>query len=147
MGVGGATPSGSGAGITFPATASNSTDANTLDDYEEGTWTPTLTSQNGSLTSVTAGTGYYTKVGRQVNIICFPTITNVGTGSGVLILSGLPFTSLSSIYASGSREDAATGIGLVTSAWSSTEILLAKYDNGTVIGTNYRYPLSITYIV
>ena len=147
IGVGNATPSASGAGITFPATQSASTDANTLDDYEEGTWTPTLTSQNGSLTSVTAGTGYYTKVGRQVNIICSPTITNVGTGSGVLILSGLPFTPSPSIVASGSREDAQTGIGLVTSSWSSTEILLAKYDNGTVIGTNYRYPLSITYIV
>jgi hypothetical protein len=41
IGIGGATPSASGTGITFPATASASTDANTLDDYEEGTWTPT----------------------------------------------------------------------------------------------------------
>ena len=40
LGVGAATPSASGAGITFPATQSASTDANTLDDYEEGTWTP-----------------------------------------------------------------------------------------------------------
>lgn len=40
IGVGNATPSTSGAGITFPATQSASTDANTLDDYEEGTWTP-----------------------------------------------------------------------------------------------------------
>jgi hypothetical protein len=46
MGVGGATPSASGAGITFPADQSilgASTNANTLDDYEEGTWTGTLT--------------------------------------------------------------------------------------------------------
>ena len=42
IGVGGATPSTSGAGITFPATQSASTDANTLDDYEEGTFTPTV---------------------------------------------------------------------------------------------------------
>ena len=42
IGVGGATPSTSGSGITFPATASASSNANTLDDYEEGTWTPTL---------------------------------------------------------------------------------------------------------
>ena len=40
IGVGGTTPSASGAGISFPATQSTSTDANTLDDYEEGTWTP-----------------------------------------------------------------------------------------------------------
>jgi hypothetical protein len=41
IGVGGATPSASGSGISFPATQSASSDANTLDDYEEGTWTPT----------------------------------------------------------------------------------------------------------
>jgi hypothetical protein len=40
IGLGGATPTTSGTGITFPATASASTNANTLDDYEEGTWTP-----------------------------------------------------------------------------------------------------------
>jgi hypothetical protein len=39
IGVGDATPSASGSGITFPATQSASTNANTLDDYEEGTWT------------------------------------------------------------------------------------------------------------
>ena len=42
-GVGGATAAASGAGITFPATQSASSDANTLDDYEEGTWNPTYT--------------------------------------------------------------------------------------------------------
>ncbi len=39
IGLGGTSPS-SGTGITFPATQSASSDANTLDDYEEGTWTP-----------------------------------------------------------------------------------------------------------
>jgi hypothetical protein len=42
IGVGDATPSASGSGISFPATQSASTNANTLDDYEEGTWTPTI---------------------------------------------------------------------------------------------------------
>ena len=42
LGLGGAIPS-SGTGITFPATQSASSNANTLDDYEEGTWTPTVT--------------------------------------------------------------------------------------------------------
>ena len=50
IGVGNATPSASGAGITFPATQSASTDANTLDDYEEGTWTPTIAASSGSIT-------------------------------------------------------------------------------------------------
>jgi hypothetical protein len=42
IGVGDATPSASGSGISFPATQSASSDANTLDDYEEGTWTPSV---------------------------------------------------------------------------------------------------------
>ena len=64
MGVGGATPSGSGSGITFPATQSASTNANTLDDYQEGSFTGTLT---GCTTSPT-GTIYYTKVGNVVTV-------------------------------------------------------------------------------
>jgi len=64
LGVGNATPSASGSGITFPATFSNSTNANTLDDYEEGTFTLTL---SGCTTTPTA-TCYYTKIGNQVNV-------------------------------------------------------------------------------
>jgi hypothetical protein len=44
---GGATPTTSGTGITFPASASASTNANTSDDYEEGTWTPTVVPASG----------------------------------------------------------------------------------------------------
>ena len=67
IGVGNATPSASGSGITFPASQSASSDANTLDDYEEGTWTPT---QGAGLTVVgTFGSsGRYTKVGRIVTL-------------------------------------------------------------------------------
>jgi len=90
IGVGNATPSASGSGITFPATQSPSSDANTLDDYEEGTWTPVITPGAGSITSYTSS-GTYTKVGRTVMCtITFNVITN-GTGSGGCALSGLPF--------------------------------------------------------
>ena len=65
--IGGATPTTSGFGITFPATASGSTDANTLDDYEEGTWTPILSSGFSTApTSYTEQLGRYTKIGRCV---------------------------------------------------------------------------------
>ena len=74
IGVGGATPATSGSGISFPASASASSDANTLDDYEEGTWTPTLTSFGGTNL---AATGYYTKIGRIVNWSVDITGTNV----------------------------------------------------------------------
>ena len=88
MGVGGATPSGSGSGITFPATQSASSDANTLDDYEEGTWTPTDAS--GAGLNFTSPAGVYTKIGRQVTLIArliWP--TNASTANAEI--GGLPF--------------------------------------------------------
>jgi len=89
IGVGGATPSTSGAGITFPATQSASSDANTLDDYEEGTWTPSV---GGTATYDGLTYGRYTKIGNVVTCQFRIAITLIGTGSTTTI-SGLPFTS------------------------------------------------------
>ena len=95
IGVGGATPSTSGAGITFPATQSASSDANTLDDYEEGTWTPTIAGSGGDPTGVTydGRVGFYTKIGRIVTATFFVGFTTFTGGSGGFRISGLPFTS------------------------------------------------------
>jgi hypothetical protein len=93
IGVGGATPSTSGAGITFPATASASSNANTLDDYEEGTWTPTVYGgTTAGTTTYTAQRGFYTKIGRAVTIT-FDVGYSAATGTGVLYIGGSPFTS------------------------------------------------------
>jgi len=93
--VGNATPSASGAGITFPATQSASSDANTLDDYEEGTWTASLSPlTSGSITLATA-TGSYTKVGRQVTVTGNFNTSAVSSPTGRLRISGLPFTTAS----------------------------------------------------
>jgi hypothetical protein len=89
--VGGATPTTNGSGITFPATQSASTDANTLDDYEEGTWTPTVTSAGGSITAYTA-TGTYTKIARVVYLTATINVTNAGTASSTMSITGNPFT-------------------------------------------------------
>ena len=93
IGVGGATPSASGSGISFPATQSASSDANTLDDYEEGTWTPNF-QNNGSTSNWTTKSGRYVKIGQQVTI-WFTNggggSSNGGSGSGAIILNGLPF--------------------------------------------------------
>ena len=67
IGVGGATPSTSGAGITFPATQSASTDANTLDDYEEGSWTPNVYHSSSNNSSWSEKLGTYRKVGSIVH--------------------------------------------------------------------------------
>jgi hypothetical protein len=92
IGVGAATPSGSGSGITFPATQDASTNANTLDDYEEGTFTPVLTDSSGNLATVTTQEGYYTKIGRTVTISIQIDYTSLGSITGNLRIQGLPFS-------------------------------------------------------
>jgi hypothetical protein len=90
IGVGDATPSTSGSGISFPATQSASSDANTLDDYEEGTWTASV----GGNATYNDQTCFYTKIGRVVYVNGILFINNIGTGSASTV-SGLPFTSSS----------------------------------------------------
>jgi len=95
IGVGGATPAASGAGVSFPATQSASSDANTLDDYEEGTFTPILTATSpGASGQVYASrTALYTKIGRYVFCTVDIRLSTKGTFSGSNILLGdLPFT-------------------------------------------------------
>lgn len=87
-------------GIDFPATQNPSTDPNTLDDYEEGAWTPAITfSTPGDLSVAYAGfrQGDYTKIGREV-IARFNIVTSTfthTTASGSLQITGLPFTNTS----------------------------------------------------
>jgi hypothetical protein len=99
IGVGNATPSTSGAGITFPATQSASTDANTLDDYEEGSWTPVLAFGGGS-TGITYSSqqGNYTKIGNRVCISGRIGLSNKGSSTGAVTITGLPFTSANTLF-------------------------------------------------
>ena len=80
-------------GITFPATQVASADPNTLDDYEEGTWTPTYTSTNADVVVNYYNTqsGKYVKIGQFVFVqfSVGASFTSVGTGS--IRIAGLPF--------------------------------------------------------
>jgi hypothetical protein len=87
IGVGGATPSTSGSGITFPATISISSNVNTLDDYERGTWTPT--DGSGAGLTFTVNGGLYVKIGRLVLLTC--DITFPSTASTATITLNVPF--------------------------------------------------------
>jgi len=84
----------SGAGITFPFTQSASSNANTLDDYEEGTWSPVFAGDSTAGTysySIAAAT--YTKIGNQVTVWCsLVDITATSAGSGNMLVKGLPFS-------------------------------------------------------
>ena len=87
-------------GIDFSATPGTGT-SELFDDYEEGTWTPTLTTTGTNFTSVTYDTGNtrgtYTKIGDTVLFrgILLTTAVTVGAASGTVQISGLPFTSQS----------------------------------------------------
>lgn len=83
--------------IKFPASQNASADANTLDDYEEGTWTPSL----GGTSVLSIVAARYTKIGRVVNFTVYFVITSLGTGS-TSVISGLPFTSGSDVLVSAS---------------------------------------------
>jgi hypothetical protein len=79
----GGSTSADGVGIAFPATASPSSNANTLDDYEEGTWTPVMNSINQQ-------TGVYVKIGRSVSLTV--DLSASYTGGSTYVISGLPFS-------------------------------------------------------
>jgi hypothetical protein len=94
----GGTAAANGVGVTFPATQVASSDANCLDDYEEGTWTPAFTFATPGTLALTYNqqSGSYTKIGRLVTVIFRVSFAAAGiikgTASGNLSITGLPFT-------------------------------------------------------
>jgi hypothetical protein len=143
-----------GGQIVFPATQIASVNGNTLDDYEEGTWTPIVTPVSGSLTSY-ASSGYYVKVGRTVTITFGFTIVTTGTASNRAEVAGLPFTSLTTSGIGGGnragtmivREDGATGdfyAGYVLGGSTSLQITALVF--GAINwGAGYSYVSSFVY--
>lgn len=100
------------AGIKFPATQVASADPNTLDDYEEGTFTPTAVGG----TSAGVGTygsfrnGSYTRIGNRV-FFDIQISWTAHTGTGALTIAGLPFTAKASYYIAASVYGDALTIG------------------------------------
>jgi hypothetical protein len=97
--------------LEFPPTANPSTDPNTLDDYEEGTWTPSL----GGFSDITysARTGTYTKIGNVVNVVCKMVVTGGTRTAADAQVFSLPFTSASQENSGGSW---GYGFGVVASS-------------------------------
>lgn len=165
LNVGFSTINLAGGQLTFPAVQAASSGANTLDDYEEGTWTPTLTFFTPGDLSVaySTRTGSYTKIGRMVTVT-FNVVTSTfthSTASGSLFLSGLPFT-VGSYYSMGGlwftgitkagytnfsprTETADTKIAIVGSGSGVSASLVDKND--TPSGTQQTLVGTITYFV
>lgn len=109
--------------VKFPSAQNPSADTNTLDDYEEGTWTPSV----GGTATYSTQTGTYTKIGRLVFITCQLTIDVIGTGS-TFIISGLPFNAgAPSPLSVANSQSLATALVSLEARASVGTVLLAGY--------------------
>ena len=139
IGVGNTTPSTSGAGITFPATQSASSDANTLDDYEEGTWTP---NQGSCVVVGTFGSaGTYTKIGRLVTVnIAVTGSTSISITAGSAICTNLPFSVLADgigAYGTGKQDPSSTILTLLAYSTSVFSTLASGAGTGLYMTITY----------
>jgi len=130
-----------GGQIAFPATAAPSADVNTLDDYEEGTFTPGLVcGTSGTITLEGGSLLRYTKIGNVVYVGGRFKVASVDSPVGTLHLSGLPFTVLNSttglvagsIYCTGLAAGSTT-VPMIESWLNTTTALISRYLNGAVI--------------
>jgi len=80
------------AGIHLGGTGS----ANQLDDYEEGTWTPTIEFGGNAVGQTYSNrAGSYVKTGNNVTVTCYVRFSNKGTSTGNADIAGLPFSTKS----------------------------------------------------
>lgn len=149
-----------GPGIKFPPTQVAAADPNTLDDYEEGTFTPTVIGGTTSGTGTyTVQTGKYVKVGGKVYVEVAMTWT-AHTGTGAMQFAGLPFTAASTGNAPGVSFGRVSNIALTASnlllgfvAANTTTIPLRQYAVGggaeasVPIDTAGEVNFSATYMV
>jgi hypothetical protein len=125
-----------GNGIDFSATSGTGT-SELFDDYEEGTFTPTLeASGGGAPSSYSVRAGSYTKIGNTVYIMISLAV-NAGTLSGNIEVTGMPFSSseASSIYTAAYRRWNTTFVsyGLINSGTSTVRII--KSTNNAISET------------
>ncbi len=128
-----------GKGIDFSSTGgptNGSGGSELLDDYEEGTWTPTIVANSGTQPTVTFASGYvvsgyYTKIGRVVNVNFYiPNFTVTGTTSGTLNIGGLPYAH----GAFGSQNGDVLSHYNVTFARGSNGSIALRTYSGTALG-------------
>jgi hypothetical protein len=136
--------------------------ANALDDYEEGTWTPSLIFSGGS-TGITYTTqaGKYVKIGSKVSVNCYVVLSNKGSSTGTARIDGLPFTvpnaagnySPATIVLDGAItytgqaqgfaniNSTSVALGNVTEAGTATALTDTNFSNSSAI------MISLTYLV
>lgn len=123
--------------IRFPAPPVLSSNANTLDDYEEGTWSPSLTCGTSGTITLSDANARYTKIGNMVTVFAVVVVSGVFSPVGELRLNGLPFA----IGAYGGGTFAPFAFGLAATATTSlvgvansatSYAIISKYAAGGV---------------
>jgi len=129
-----------GNGIDFSATSGTGT-SELFDDYEEGTWTPTIAAGSGTFTTVSAA-GRYTKTGRMVIAQLRIFLTDSTGGSGWINISNFPFANSQASYAVAYGESPSGQMIRGTIGASSVNIF--EYDNTDPV-TNGNYSVTLIY--
>jgi hypothetical protein len=122
--------SGASAGqIKFPGTQHGSSNVNTLDDYEEGTFTPGVTF-GGAFVGGTYGTqiGRYTKIGNRVFYSFYFVLSSKGSSTGSALLTGLPFTSAAAVT---------SGAGYINNSSAASNVVATVGSGVATITPNY----------
>jgi hypothetical protein len=121
--------------LKFPASQNASADANTLDDYEEGTWTPTISIEGGSgaLSATSIYDARYTKIGRLVHVTCDVAWSNyyANGGTGAVLFTGLPFA-----YAKGGTQG--EGQLMQGGYWTSSNITGSRFSSELIWHTFFN---------
>jgi hypothetical protein len=148
-------------GVVFgDAGGSGTPSSNTLDSYEEGTFTATLTATTSAPTTAATATAYYTKVGNLVTVFIRFSNKDTSGASGDMSITGLPFTSknvtenqaavpmmhnltISDKYVTGYISGSTTFINFINnlsnSAWTSTQI---NASTGVYLNMNMTYQVA-----
>lgn len=144
-----------GGQIKFPASQNASTDANTLDDYEEGTYKVTIIPEESGIIKLNESYDLlsYTKIGRVVHIQGNIIISYVSNPAGSLIKVSLPFiisnsTGLSNRFGvSCFAESLIVGNGIKFLMGNSGDSFVSIITNASMIQENSQFYFNFTYIV
>ena len=120
--------------------------ANKLDDYEEGTWTPTGSSNVGAISNAE---GFYTKIGNLVKVLFYATI-DPSSDSSPVVLGGLPFTaanklSITSIEGSGIAWSDSIFYVVSSGGGTTVNIELDRPIQGTASGSSHNFRCDFSY--
>ena len=135
-----------GKGIVLGSTSN--TDANTLDDYEEGTWTSGL-----SIGTATSALNYYTKIGRIVTVSLYLSSFSNRTSTSAITITGLPFTGLAGVpagvaigrYIDDLHKNACYVDGTTISLYGFTTANWSQLRHNNLTSSNSSLYLSVTY--